>query len=91
MLKQRLLRGHYDQRLYLLRSFVILNDRVTVLLDPLSKVSSILAKWDVPQAVNRWVPASETAEVIRMIESGPVLAGLASRPEQWRWSSAWSD
>ena len=29
------------------------------------------------------------ANAVKYIEENPVMAGLARRPEEWRWSSAW--
>ena len=80
-----------NRRLYGLRSFVILRDRVQVLLDPHSELRQILRAWQVKQASNRWVAPPRSASLIRAMEHRPVRAGLAQRPEQWPWSSAWED
>jgi putative DNA methylase len=33
--------------------------------------------------------AAEFARIVRYIENNPVRAGLASKPEEYRWSSAY--
>jgi len=33
----------------------------------------------------------ELQKVIAYIERNPVSAGFVSKPEDWRWSSAWVD
>jgi hypothetical protein len=90
-LKLRLVAGDRQFGLYGLRSFVILPHRVQVLLDLHAELRFILVAWHVTQASNRWIALARSASLIRQMENCPVRAGLAQRPEQWRWSSAWED
>ena len=42
------------------------------------------------ESYDHWVrDAAEFGRIVRYIENNPVRAGLASRPEEYRWSSAW--
>ena len=42
------------------------------------------------ESYDHWVRSSEEfGKVQRYIENNPVTAGLAERPEAYRWSSAW--
>jgi hypothetical protein len=88
---RRLLHGQHAQGMYRLRSFAIVHDRVSVLMEPLQGVTNILKKWQAQNATNRWIAAADAPELIRTIESTPVRAGLTQRPEEWPWSSAWAD
>lgn len=87
----RLLAGDRQFRLYGLRSFVIMDHMVQVLLEPRTELRIICTAWEVKRCRHRWVPAPRLAGVIRQMENLPVRAGLAQRPEQWPWSSAWED
>ncbi|MGO4882498.1 MAG: transposase [Bryobacteraceae bacterium] len=41
------------------------------------------------ESYDHWVRSAEEMEkIVRYIEGNPVAAGLVSRPEDWRWSSA---
>ncbi|MBS1825583.1 MAG: transposase [Acidobacteria bacterium] len=41
------------------------------------------------ESYDHWVRGPEELErIVRYIERNPVAAGLVSRPEDWRWSSA---
>jgi REP element-mobilizing transposase RayT len=43
------------------------------------------------ESYDRWVRSSEARErIVRYIEWNPVSAGLVSRAEDYRWSSAWA-
>jgi hypothetical protein len=90
-LKLVLVAGDRQLGLYGLRSFVILNHEVQVLLEPRATLSNILAAWHVKHSSHRWVAPARSPSIIRHMENGPVRAGLAQRPEQWLWSSAWDD
>ena len=42
------------------------------------------------ESYDHWVrDGAEFARIVRYIENNPVRAGLASRPEEYRWSSAY--
>jgi REP element-mobilizing transposase RayT len=42
------------------------------------------------ESYDHWArDAAEFGRIVRYIENNPVRAGLASRPEEYRWSSAW--
>jgi putative transposase len=42
-----------------------------------------------PESYDHWVRnTQEYRRICRYIENNPVVAGLAARPEDWRWSSA---
>ena len=44
------------------------------------------------ESYDHWVRTPEELEkIVRYIEANPVTAGLASRPQDWRWSSAFED
>ncbi|WP_281984259.1 transposase [Azonexus hydrophilus] len=43
-----------------------------------------------PESFDHWIRNDgERARVARYIRNNPMVAGLCSRPEEWRWSSAW--
>jgi len=43
------------------------------------------------ESYDRWVRSPDELEkVVRYIEANPLAAGLVSRPEDWRWSSAFA-
>jgi len=43
-----------------------------------------------PESFDHWVRNDdERGRIARYIRNNPVTAGLCSRPEEWRWSSAW--
>ncbi len=43
-----------------------------------------------PESYDHWIRTDgENARIARYIRHNPVTAGLCSRPEEWRWSSAW--
>jgi REP element-mobilizing transposase RayT len=44
-----------------------------------------------PESYDHWIRNDdEKARISRYIRNNPVIAGLCTRPENWRWSSAWS-
>ena len=73
----RLLAGERQFGLYGLRSFVIVNHLVQVLLEPHSELRCIWAAWGVKHSSHRWVTPLHSPGVIRQIENRPVRAGLA--------------
>jgi putative transposase len=95
--------GHYE-----LGPFVIMSNRVHILIRPLIDSSRALKslKGSTARAANRilgrtgeafWQPESydhwvrdemEWQRIAAYIENNPVKAGLVSRPEDYRWSSA---
>lgn len=45
-----------------------------------------------PEPYDHWIRNdAEKARIQRYIRNNPVAAGLCKAPEEWRWSSAWSD
>jgi REP element-mobilizing transposase RayT len=43
------------------------------------------------ESYDRWVRSSDELEkIVRYIEANSLAAGLVSRPEDWRWSSAFA-
>jgi REP element-mobilizing transposase RayT len=43
-----------------------------------------------PESYDHWIRNdAEMARIARYIRNNPVTAGLCTRPEDWRWSSAW--
>jgi putative transposase len=44
------------------------------------------------ESYDHWARSPEELEkIVRYIEGNPVVAGLASQPQDWRWSSAFED
>jgi hypothetical protein len=90
LIRRRLNQGEI-RHLYRLRSWVIVGGEVRALLSPAVTLDRIArAIWgDHSQPVStRWVRQQDCARVSRDIERVPVHLGLASRPEQWPFSSA---
>lgn len=89
---QRRLAEGEGNRLYRLRSWVIVNGEARALLKPDAPLEQITESiWsDGAQPVrSRWVAGQRAcARAAREIETVPVELGLASRPEQWPFSSA---
>jgi REP element-mobilizing transposase RayT len=47
--------------------------------------------WQI-ESFDHWVRSEkEFANIVQYIEFNPVKAGLVTRPEDWRWSSAWKE
>ena len=43
------------------------------------------------ESYDHWVRnPRETQKIVRYIEGNPVAAGLAEKPEDWKWSSGWA-
>lgn len=94
--KKSIQSGESRLRLYDLRSWVIVNNEVRMLVYPKAGVSHIMQsitktthRATPPDYQYRWIRSSlECAELVWFMERFPVQAGLVSRPEQWPWSSA---
>jgi len=44
-----------------------------------------------PESYDHWIRNDdEKARISSYIRNNPVIAGFCTRPENWRWSSAWS-
>lgn len=89
-----LARGQVN-RLYRLRSWVVVNDEARALVVPEVSLDEIAgAIWnehDRP-VKSRWIQSRRAcAALSREIESRPVALGLATRPEEWPYSSAARD
>jgi len=89
--KKRLALGE-GRHLYRLRSWVILNGEVRVLLAPaapLEEIAGAVSNRPEEMICSRWIAGQRAcAELAREIERAPVVLGLADRPEQWPYSSA---
>jgi hypothetical protein len=84
-----------DRSLYRLRSWMVARGEARALLIPAAPLEEIAdALWKpVPQPVaSRWIAGQrECAAITREIETAPVEFGLAARPEEWPFSSAFRD
>jgi len=82
-----------DRRLFRLRSWMVARGEARALLVPAVSLEEIAdALWKPLPASTRWIEgATECAAVTREIERQPVRMGLAKRPEEWPWSSAFQD
>jgi hypothetical protein len=88
---QRRLKQGERQRLYRLRSWVIVNNEAHALVTPsacLDEIVDELWQGEIQPLRTRWVPRAACADVAREIERVPVRLGLSRRPEQWPHSSA---
>jgi hypothetical protein len=88
---QRRLEQGEQQRLYRLRSWVIVNNETHALVTPSASLDEIVDElWhgETQPLKTRWVSRSACAHIAREIERVPVLLGLSERPEQWPHSSA---
>jgi hypothetical protein len=93
-LQQKLARGE-TRNLYQLRSWMAAKGEARALLVPEAPLEEIAdALWS-PMSrplATRWIRGmGKCAAMTREIETVPVAMGLASRPEQWPWSSAASE
>jgi|SRR5579862_1442949 len=89
-IQRRLEQGEQD-RLYRLRSWVIVNNEAHALVTPSASVDEIVGElWrgETQPLKTRWVSRAACAHVAREIERVPVRLGLSERPEQWPHSSA---
>lgn len=88
--KRRLNQGE-TRHLYRLRSWVIVGGEVRALLSPavtLDRIAHAIWGESSQPVATRWVQQQDCARVSRDIERAPVCLGLATRPEQWPFSSA---
>jgi hypothetical protein len=89
---QGLLASGADRKLYRLRSWMVAKGEVRALLvpdAPLEEIAEALFSPIATQLSTRWVAGQRScAAVTREIENAPVTLGLAKRPEEWPWSSA---
>ncbi len=94
--------GRFDGDLYRLDAWVVMHNHIHLLIEPKAGISYIARTFmDETEDVARttlWaresyerVVTEEAAEVAHRIEHHPVRAGLVSRPEEWEWSSAYSE
>jgi hypothetical protein len=92
---QELLTSGEDRKLYRLRSWMVARGQARALLvpeAPLEEITDALWKPIAPPVSTRWVAGQRQCAVItRKIETKPVELGLASRPEEWPFSSAFKD
>jgi hypothetical protein len=92
---RKLLNHGQKLNLFRLHSWVAINGEIRALVAPAAPVEEIAAaaRKERCEAVStRWV-ATERActNLVREIETAPVHLGLASRPEEWPFSSAAND
>jgi hypothetical protein len=92
---QQLLTSGQDRKLYRLRSWMVARGDARALLipsAPLEEIADALFTLIAPVVSTRWIAGMrKCAAMTREIERIPVQLGLASRPEQWRFSSAFKD
>jgi hypothetical protein len=92
---QQLLTLGQSQKLYRLRSWMAAKGEARALLVPQAPLDDIADALFTPATEplsTRWIRGiGQCAAVTREIETTPVLMGLASRPEEWRHSSAFGD
>jgi hypothetical protein len=92
---QRMLTGGEDRNLYRLRSWMVARGEARALLIPsvpLEEIAEALWAPIAPPVSTRWIAGQrKCAAVTREIERTPVQLGLATRPEEWPYSSAFSD
>ena len=89
------LTGGEDRNLYRLRSWMVARGEARALLvpaAPLEEIADALWRPVAPPVSTRWIAGQrKCAELTREIERAPVALGLASRPEEWPFSSAFQD
>jgi hypothetical protein len=92
---QQALTGGQDRNLFRLRSWMVARGEAGALLVPVAPLQEIAdALWNpvVPPVSTRWIAGQrKCAALTREIETAPVELGLASRPEEWPFSSAFHD
>jgi hypothetical protein len=92
---QQMLTGGEDRNLYRLRSWMVARGDARALLTPSAPLEEIAdALWTpiAPPVSTRWIAGQRRcAAVTREIERAPVQLGLARRPEEWPFSSAFED
>jgi hypothetical protein len=89
---RKLLHRGQALHLYRLRSWVAINGEIRALVAPAAPVEEIAqaARAECCETVSaRWVITQRACmDLVREIETAPVQLGLASRPEEWPFSSA---
>jgi len=84
-----------DRNLYRLRSWMVARGEARALIvpeAPLEEIAEALWAPVAPPTASRWVAGQrKCAALTREIETAPVEFGLASRPEEWPFSSAFRD
>ncbi len=92
---RKLLNQGEKLHLYRLHSWVAVNGEIRALVAPAASVEEIAAaarKERCETVSTRWIATERAcANLVREIETAPVHLGLASRPEQWPFSSAAND
>jgi hypothetical protein len=92
---QQALTGGEDRNLYRLRSWMVARGEARALLVPAAPLEEIAdALWNpvAPPVSTRWIAGQrKCAALTREIETAPVELGLASRPEEWPFSSAFQE
>jgi len=89
----------YDGELYGLDAWVVMHNHIHLLIEPMVGIShiarTIMDETEDLAHTTIWVRESyervvttDAAETAHWIETHPVRAGLASRPEEFEWSSA---
>lgn len=93
-MRQTLAEGEV-RNLYRLRSWMVARGEARALLvpaAPLEEIADALWKPLAPPVSTRWIEGRhKCAAITREIETAPVEFGLASRPEEWPFSSAFRD
>jgi len=84
-----------NRNLYRLRSWMVAKGEARALIAPEAPLEEIAAALWAPVAApiaTRWVAGQRRcAALTREIETAPVEFGLATRPEEWPFSSAFRD
>ena len=92
---QQMLTSGHDRNLYRLRSWMVARGDVRALLvpsAPLEEIADALFAPIAPVVSTRWIAGlRKCAAMTREIERIPVQLGLANRPEEWPFSSAFRD
>jgi hypothetical protein len=92
---QRAITGGEDRNLYRLRSWMVAKGEARALIIPEASLEEIADALWAPVAspiATRWIAGQrKCAALTREIETAPVEFGLASRPEEWPFSSAFRD
>jgi hypothetical protein len=91
----QMLTGGENRNLYRLRSWMVARGEARALLVPSAPLEEIAdALWiaGAPPVSSRWIAGQrKCAAMTREIETTPVQLGLARRPEEWPFSSAFRD
>jgi hypothetical protein len=94
-LMRRAITSGEDRNLYRLRSWMVAKGEVRALIipeAPLEEIADALWAPVAPPIATRWIAGQRKCAVLtHQIENAPVEFGLASRPEEWPFSSAFRD